>query len=61
LYHMLSDFHHLRIPLVILLGGTLCIGKSTTATRLADCLNLPSVLNTNVIFELMSFSLKFYL
>uniref|UniRef100_H3GNK9 Uncharacterized protein n=1 Tax=Phytophthora ramorum TaxID=164328 RepID=H3GNK9_PHYRM len=36
-----------------MLAGTACIGKSTLATKLADRLNLSSVLQTDLIFELM--------
>ena len=37
-------FHHQRVPLVILVCGTACVGKSTIATQLAQRLNLPNVL-----------------
>ncbi|KAL4152390.1 hypothetical protein PRNP1_009321 [Phytophthora ramorum] len=56
-YRMMSRFHRNRVPLLIMLAGTACIGKSTLATKLADRLNLSSVLQTDLIFELMcSFS-----
>lgn len=37
-------FHHQRVPLVILVCGTACVGKSTIATQIAQRLNLPNVL-----------------
>ncbi|EEY65586.1 uncharacterized protein PITG_03085 [Phytophthora infestans T30-4] len=52
-YRMMSSFHRNRVPLLIMLAGTACIGKSTLATKLADRLNLSSVLQTDLIFELM--------
>lgn len=52
-YRMMSTFHRNRVPLLIMLAGTACIGKSTLATKLADRLNLSSVLQTDLIFELM--------
>lgn len=52
-YRMMSTFHRNRVPLLIILAGTACIGKSTLATKLADRLNLSSVLQTDLIFELM--------
>ncbi|KAI9907503.1 hypothetical protein PsorP6_004534 [Peronosclerospora sorghi] len=52
-YRMMSSFHRNRVPLLIILAGTACIGKSTLATKLADRLNLSSVLQTDLIFELM--------
>jgi 2-phosphoglycerate kinase len=57
LYRMISTFHHRRIPLIIMLGGTGCAGKSTLATRLAERLNLPSVLCTDLIYEILCTSL----
>ncbi|KAH7481951.1 hypothetical protein KRP22_011085 [Phytophthora ramorum] len=52
-YRMMSRFYRNRVPLLIMLAGTACIGKSTLATKLADRLNLSSVLQTDLIFELM--------
>eukprot|EP00301_Raphidiophrys_heterophryoidea_P019246 c4205_g1_i2.p1 GENE.c4205_g1_i2~~c4205_g1_i2.p1 ORF type:complete len:208 (+),score=48.97 c4205_g1_i2:570-1193(+) len=48
-YRTLSRFHHDRKSLIILLAGTGCIGKSTIATKLCETLNLPCVLQTDVI------------
>ena len=44
----LSRFHHQRVPLVILVCGTACVGKSTIATQLAQRLNLPNVLQVGI-------------
>ncbi|EQC33602.1 hypothetical protein SDRG_08708 [Saprolegnia diclina VS20] len=52
-YRMMSTFHRTRTPLLIILAGTSCMGKSTLATKLADRMNLSSVLQTDLIFELM--------
>ena len=46
-------FHHQRIPLILLLAGSGCVGKSTLATYLAERLNLPSVLKTDWIHEVL--------
>ncbi|KAK6926418.1 hypothetical protein RJ641_008137 [Dillenia turbinata] len=43
-YEMMARFHHQRVPLVILVCGTACVGKSTIATQLAQRQNLPNVL-----------------
>ncbi|KAI9317529.1 hypothetical protein BX666DRAFT_2026807 [Dichotomocladium elegans] len=51
-YRTLESFHHQRIPLVVLIAGTGCTGKSTIATGLSERLNLSSVLNTEVIYDL---------
>ncbi|KAF8697826.1 hypothetical protein HU200_035314 [Digitaria exilis] len=45
--------HHQRVPLVILVCGTACTGKSTIATQLAQRLNLPNVLQTDMVYELL--------
>lgn len=53
LYKMMTRFHHQRVPLVILVCGTACVGKSTIATQLAQRLNLPNVLQTDMVYELL--------
>jgi hypothetical protein len=40
--------------MAILIGGTGCVGKSNLATQLSDRLNLPSVLKTDLVCELMN-------
>ncbi|XVF54955.1 hypothetical protein PTKIN_Ptkin05aG0222300 [Pterospermum kingtungense] len=52
-YKMMTRFHHQRVPLVILVCGTASVGKSTIATRLAQRLNLPNVLQTDMVHELL--------
>ncbi|KAL4564541.1 hypothetical protein LXL04_028605 [Taraxacum kok-saghyz] len=52
-YRMMTRFHHQRVPLVILVCGTTCVGKSTIATQLAQRLNLPNVLQTDMVYELL--------
>ncbi|GAB2227802.1 hypothetical protein Droror1_Dr00009629 [Drosera rotundifolia] len=52
-YKMMTRFHHQRVPLVILVCGTACSGKSTIATQLAQRLNLPNVLQTDMVYELL--------
>ena len=52
-YRMLTRFHHKRMALVILIGGTGFIGKSSLATKLSERLNLSSVLQTDVVRLLM--------
>ncbi|KAL3696986.1 hypothetical protein R1sor_011062 [Riccia sorocarpa] len=52
-YKMMTRFHHQRVPLIILVCGTPCVGKSTIATQLAQRLNLPNVLQTDMVYELL--------
>jgi 2-phosphoglycerate kinase len=51
-YKMMTRFHHQRVPLVVLVCGTACTGKSTIATQLAGRLNLPNVLQVYFPFLL---------
>lgn len=48
-FRMMSSFNRQRLPLVILIAGTGCIGKSTLATQLAERLNIPNVLQTDLV------------
>jgi hypothetical protein len=50
LFLLKCRFHHQRVPLVILVCGTACTGKSTIATQLAQRLNLPNVLQVYCLF-----------
>ncbi|KVI07584.1 hypothetical protein Ccrd_014052, partial [Cynara cardunculus var. scolymus] len=58
-YKMMTRFHHRRVPLVILVCGTACVGKSTIATQLAQRLNLPNVLQTDMVYELLRTSTEY--
>ncbi len=50
-YRMLTAFHLKRAPLIILLAGGLCSGKSTAASQLSQRLNLPNVVQTDMVLE----------
>ncbi|KAK9863060.1 hypothetical protein WJX84_002161 [Apatococcus fuscideae] len=52
-YKMVTKFFQQKRPLIILLCGVSCTGKSTFAQQLASRLNLPNVLQTDVIYELL--------
>ncbi|XP_068329851.1 P-loop NTPase domain-containing protein LPA1 homolog 2-like [Pyrus communis] len=52
-YKMMTRFHHQRVPLIILLCGTARVGKSTIATQISQRLNLPNVMQTDVVYELL--------
>jgi hypothetical protein len=52
--HGCVSFHHQRIPLIVLVGGSACVGKSTLATQLAERLNLSSVLQTDVVHAVLA-------
>eukprot|EP00198_Chlamydomonas_reinhardtii_P004028 XP_001693364.1 predicted protein [Chlamydomonas reinhardtii] len=50
-YRTVSAFYTMRQPLVIILCGAPCTGKSTMAQQLAARLNMPNVMQTDVICE----------
>ena len=53
-YRMMNSFFRERIPLIIIISGTGCLGKHYIATRLAHQLNLPNVLHTNLVSQIMA-------
>lgn len=48
----LISFHHQRTPLIILICGERGVGKSTLSQKLAELMNLPSALQTDIMFDL---------
>ena len=52
-YRAMTTFHHNRTPLIILVGGSYCTGKSTIASKLAQRMNLPNVLQTDMLADLL--------
>jgi 2-phosphoglycerate kinase len=54
-YKMMNQFYTKRFPLIILVSGTLFIGKSTIATKLSERMNISNVLQTKVIADVMAY------
>eukprot|EP00762_Andalucia_godoyi_P002029 ANDGO_02471.mRNA.1 2-phosphoglycerate kinase len=54
LFKVLTKFYHTRTPLLILISGSRGSGKSTLATQLAERMNAPYVLQTDILFELLT-------
>jgi len=52
-YKMMNQFYFKRFPLIILISGTVFIGKSTIATKLSERMNISNVLQTKVISDVM--------
>ncbi len=52
-YRRLSSIEHLDRPLVILIGGTTGVGKSTIATEVAHRLGITRIVSTDSIREVM--------
>lgn len=53
-FTMTLKFHHQRVPLIIIIAGTGCMGKSFLATQLAERINVPNVLQTNLVYEFLN-------
>ena len=51
---MMNQFYSKRVPLLILISGTLCSGKSTIATKLSERMNISNVLQTKIISDVMA-------
>ncbi len=54
-YKMINQFYTKRFPLIILISGTVYIGKSTIATKLSERMNISNVLQTKVISDVMGY------
>lgn len=54
-YRMMNQFYSKRFPLIILISGTVFIGKSTIATKLSERMNISNVLQTKVISDVMGY------
>ncbi|KAL0041761.1 hypothetical protein WJX79_003730 [Trebouxia sp. C0005] len=52
-YKMVNQFHQQRRPLIIVVCGAPCTGKSSLAQQLASRFNMPNVLQTDMFYELL--------
>jgi 2-phosphoglycerate kinase len=52
---MMNQFYAKRYPLIILISGTVFIGKSTIATKLSERMNISNMLQTKTISDVMGF------
>lgn len=48
-YQLVTRFYQKRVPFVILICGTGCMGKSTLVTQLAEKVNISNILQTSVV------------
>jgi 2-phosphoglycerate kinase len=55
-YQLMSTLYQRRLPILILICGTGCIGKSFVATRLAERINVPNLLQTGLVVEFLASS-----
>lgn len=59
-YLMMNSFYSKRVPMVILISGSVSIGKSTIANKLSEQMNISNVLQTKIVSFVMSGLNKMY-
>ena len=52
-YQLITSFYQKKVPFVILVCGTFCMGKSTLVTQLAERVNISNILQTSVVKQVM--------
>ena len=52
-YEMVVRFFHIKAPLLVLVCGTACVGKSVIATQLSERLNFSHVIQTDILLDLI--------
>lgn len=53
-YKMISTFYQKRLPFIIYVAGTECMGKSTLITQLGDRINISNIVQTSIVHKVMS-------
>jgi 2-phosphoglycerate kinase len=53
-YNTVTRFYQKKIPFIIIVCGTRCMGKSTLITQLADLVNISNILQTKIVSNVMS-------
>lgn len=57
-YEMITKFYQKRVPFVIMITGTECMGKSTLVTQLAERINISNILQTSIVKKVMEKLIK---
>ena len=52
-YQLVTKFYQKRAPIIIIVCGTECMGKSTLVTQLAERVNISNILQTTVVKQVM--------
>lgn len=60
-YFMINKFYSKRIPLVILISGSVLIGKSQISNKISEKMNISNVLQTKIVSIVMSGLSKKYI
>lgn len=52
-YKMITTFYQKRLPFIIIVAGTECMGKSTLVTQLGDRINISNIVQTSIVHKVM--------
>ena len=50
---MITTFYQKRLPFIIIVAGTECMGKSTLVTQLGDRINISNIVQTSIVHKVM--------
>ena len=50
---MITTFYQKRLPFVIIVAGTECMGKSTLVTQLGERVNISNIVQTSILHKVM--------
>lgn len=48
-YKMITTFYQKRLPFIIMIAGTDCMGKSTLVTQLGERINISNIVQTSIV------------
>ena len=51
---MITTFYQKRVPFVVIIAGTKCMGKSTLVTQLGDRINMSNIIQTSIVQKFMN-------
>lgn len=52
-YKMITTFYQKRLPFIIMIAGTDCMGKSTLVTQLGERINISNIVQTSIVQKVM--------
>ena len=51
---MITRFYQKRVPFIVIIAGTECMGKSTLVTQLGDRINMTNIISTSIVQKFMN-------
>ena len=52
-YKMITTFYQKRLPFIVIVAGTECMGKSTLVTQLGERSNISNIVQTSIVHKVM--------